>query len=143
MRFLPYLLGFVLVFSGCPGKSVPINSLSVLEVQGLLNNAFVVLVDVREEVEVQASGGVIESAKHFPASRAAADPRSFEIFVNDLPRDKQVVFYAGETVAGASMAAKNVTREEDRLRVRKMAEFAQENGVRAATLNGGFHDWKR
>lgn len=97
-------------------------AMSPMEAMGELRNDFAVLVDVREDSEIKESG-MAEPAKWMPTSKINANDPEWQKFVQQLPKDKRIVFYCA---AGG--------------RAGKVAELLSSQGFRTANI-GGFKDW--
>src|SRR3954452_7188999 len=90
----------------------------------MLLNDFAVLVDVREEKELKASG-TAQPAKWVPFSKIEKNDPEWIAFKSSFPKGKQAIFYCGG--GGRAQIA---------------AESAARDGIQARNM-GGFSDWQK
>ncbi len=120
---LASLFALVLTFAGCTKRSAEVPAITPREAAGLLANDFAVLVDVREENEVKATG-LAEKARWIPMSKIEADAPEWKALLAAGPQDKQVLFYCAKGGRAGKAAAKMAVA-----------------GHKVGNL-GGFDDWK-
>lgn len=97
--------------------------MSPKEAHSLILAGKAILVDVREEDELQETG-IAEGAQWMPLSHMCDDTPEWQAFKAALPRDKQIFLYCK---AGS--------------RSGRMAEFLACEGINAVNI-GGFAAWK-
>lgn len=110
-----------MAITACEKTATGPRSIQPMEVQGLLNNDFAVLVDVREDTEI--ADGMAARAKWLPVSKIESDPAALDEFLKSVPKDKEIVFYC-RSGSRAGSVAKQVAAK----------------GYKVANM-GGFHDW--
>jgi rhodanese-related sulfurtransferase len=124
LPLLTLALAWLLPLVACtksPVTQVP--AVAPREAAGLLANDFAVLVDVREEDEVKATG-LAEKARWIPMSKIEADAPEWKELLASTPKDKQVLFYCAVGGRAGKAAA-------------RMAQAGHQVGN-----VGGFEDWK-
>lgn len=104
-------------------KAGSTREVSVSETQGLLNNDFAILLDVREQDELAA--GMAAPALWFPTSKAVSGSAEWEAFLEKLPKDKEIVIYCASGGRAGRVASELAGR-----------------GYRTANM-GGFFDWAK
>lgn len=108
--FVPVSLVLLAVLFACTGKSggAELTKVTAQETMGLVANDFAVVVDVREADEVK--NGMAAPARWMPTSKIEDDNAEWNKFVDQLPKNKQIVLYcqAGGRAkrAGEKLAAK-------------------------------------
>jgi len=86
------LICFLLAFSSCTKNHDPAtSSITPIETVGLLNNDFAILIDVREQVEIES--GMADGAMWMPSSAATEDNPRWRSFVEGLDKNKEIVLY--------------------------------------------------
>lgn len=115
-------LSIALAAVACTKGSGKVVGVSPTEAQGLLNNDFAVMVDVREDSEIQESG-MAAPAKHIPMSKIEAGDPAWKEFVANTPKDKQIIFYCAK---GG--------------RAGRAADLIAKEGFRSSNM-GGFQTW--
>lgn len=123
LPLLTIALAWLLPLAACTKSVVEVPSVTPREAAGLLANDFAVLIDVREEDEVKATG-LAEKARWIPMSKIEADAPEWKELLAATPRDKQVLFYCAK---GG--------------RAGKAAERMAQAGHKVGNL-GGFEGWK-
>lgn len=89
------LIAFSLSLSSCTRKNAPAREFPPSEVAGMVQNDFVVLVDVREPAET--SQGHAPKAISMPWSQIESQGQAWEQFLAKLPKDKSIVTYSSDT----------------------------------------------
>ncbi len=98
-----------------------------------------ILVDVRDDFEVNVCGGVFETARHFPSLRARKDPEKFQHFLRNEVKQKEVYFYGAENVRCPSTIPRMLTPQEDRVRTLDTVALAVSFGFAAAGVDGSLN----
>ncbi len=111
---------YIGLFLGCTKRS-EVLAISPLEAYGMLQNQFAILVDVRESQEIK--GGMAAPALWMPMSKIEKNDKSWQDFVQKLPKDKKIIFYCAGGV-----------------RAEKVAKMLAEKEYKTANM-GGYKDW--
>jgi rhodanese-related sulfurtransferase len=89
--FFIITLGLISLITSCTKSASPPTQVSPQEVQGLLRNDFAVLVDVREQNELQE--GMAAPAQWIALSQIQKKAPEWQAFLQKTPKGKQVVLY--------------------------------------------------
>jgi len=121
------LLASVAVFSAtvaCTPQKSSVARLTPAEAEGLIRDGSAVLIDVREDGEIERSG-MAASAIHMPMSKVRKGDPIWKDFLDKTPKDRRLIFYCRR---GG--------------RANEAAGLAVDAGFGAANM-GGFDDWQR
>lgn len=123
MKFLKYplfILGSVISAIGFASKG---SSMEPAQIHKLVQAGKAILLDVREESELKASG-IAEGAAWLPTSKISENHEDWQDFKKKLPKDKEIVIYCA--VGG---------------RAGRVAELLSQEGYHTHNM-GGLKEWQ-
>jgi len=122
MKTIFILIGaLAMLTTSCTNSTQTVQDIKPLEAQGLLRNDFAVLVDVREQEEINE--GMASGASWMAKSKLDSDPKALDAWLATIPKDKNIILYC-RSGNRSGIVAKQIAAK----------------GRKASNM-GGFKDW--